>query len=478
MTACDLRDEFVGCDFGDARLSSRIIEMANVFQDNPGRSIPSAFVTRADWEACYRFFDNDSVKPGLIIQPHIEATYERLKERNVALFVQDTTELDLTRPKQQVQGAGPMDCESRRGAFMHPLIAFDSDGVPLGLAGLQHWTRDEISHASPAKKKSTREHTPIEKKESNRWLVGLQQTKDASIACPQTKCICIGDSESDIYELYALTQTLQAEHSNLHLLVRAGQDRATEHGLWTQVARMAPLVATQTIHIRARTAKVDINRSSRAKSREARSAEVQIRAGTVEVHRPDHLNHLPRKLRLNVVLVEETDCPEGEDPIRWLLVTTLPIDTEELIQTIIRYYCLRWQIEVYFRTLKSGCRVEYRRFENVDRLMNCVTLLAVVAWRVMYITYIGRNCPDMDCEAVFEPSEWKSVYAILRREIPIKGCPKLQDIVRAIAMLGGFVDRPSNHPGTQSLWIGLQRCYDLSNAWDTFGPGRKKISTA
>lgn len=177
------------------------------------------------------------------------------------------------------------------------------------------------------------------------------------------------------------------------------------------------------------------------------------------------------------MLVEETDCPDGEDPIRWLLVTTLPIDTEEMIQTIIRYYSTRWQIEVYFRTLKSGCRVEYRRFEELDRMMNCVALLAVVAWRVMYITYIGRTCPDMECEAVFEPSEWKSVYAILRRKIPTKGCPKLQDIVRAVATLGGFVDRPSNHPGTQSIWIGLQRCYDLSNAWDTFGPGSKKIST-
>ena len=110
MTACDLRDEFVGCDFGDSRLSSRIIEMANVFQDNPGKSIPSAFVTRADWEACYRFFDNDSVKPELIIQPHIKTTHERVKERDVALLVQDTSELDLTRPKQQVRGAGPMEC--------------------------------------------------------------------------------------------------------------------------------------------------------------------------------------------------------------------------------------------------------------------------------------------------------------------------------------------------------------------------------
>ena len=84
----------------------------------------------------------------------------------------------------------------------------------------------------------------------------------------------------------------------------------------------------------------------------------------------------------------------------------------------------------------------------------------------------------MDCEVIFEPSEWKSVYTILGLEIPEQGCPSLNEIVRAIARLGGFLDRPKNHPGTQTLWIGLQRTYDLSNAWDCFGPGAKNLSTA
>lgn len=478
MTSLSLRDEFVGCVLGDARLSARVLKMADVLEDNPGRSIPSAFVTRADWEACYRFFDNDSVSEAALVKPHIQATQARVSEWDVALLVQDTTELDLTRPKQQVSGAGPMDCESRRGAFFHPLMAFNVDGVPLGLVGMQSWTRNSISRESPAEKQKKREATPIEDKESYRWLVGLELAKATAIACPNTTCICTGDSEADIYELFALAHKLRGEQANLHLLVRAGQDRATNQGeRWVAAARKAPVIATQTIHIREREAKVEVNKSARGKSRQARTAEVEIRAGTVDVLRPDHLHGLPKKLKFNVVLVEETSPPEGEDPIRWMLVTTLPIDEADQIQSIIQYYCRRWQIEVYFRTLKSGCRVESRRFENLDRVLNCLAMLAVVAWRVMYVSYMGRTCPDMDCESVFEPSEWKSVYAILGRPIPRAGCPKLQDVVRAIAILGGFVDRPKNQPGTQSVWIGLQRCYDLSNAWETFGPGSKKFST-
>lgn len=477
MSDCNLRDEFVGCDFGDARLSKRVLKMADAFENNPGRSIPSAFITRADWEACYRFFDNDGVTPQALLAPHVVATQERVKQFDVVLLVQDTTELDLTRPERQVRGAGPMDCETRRGAFFHPLVAFNSDGVPLGLAGIQTWVRESITRDSAQKKQQRREATPIEEKESYRWLVGLQQAQETAAVCPDTTCVCTGDSESDIFELYALAHQLRVDHPHLHLLVRAGQDRATNHGeLWIAAAQAAPVIATQSVQIRARQAKIGVNKSRRNQPREARTAEVEIRASVIEVCRPTHLTSMPNSLKFNVVLVEESTPPEGEQPIRWLLVTTLPIDTEDQIQTVIRYYCLRWQIEVFFRTLKSGCRIEARRFEELERLINCLAMLAVVAWRVMYVTYMGRACPDMDCEAVFEPSEWKSIYTVLRRPFPKVGCPKLQEVIRAIAQFGGFIDRPKCQPGTQSVWIGLQRCYDLSTAWDAFGPEAKKIS--
>jgi len=176
------------------------------------------------------------------------------------------------------------------------------------------------------------------------------------------------------------------------------------------------------------------------------------------------------------VLVEESAPPEGELQISWNLVTTLAIDTPEQIQTIISYYCTGWQIEVYFRTLKSGCRIEYRRFEELGRVLNCLAVLSVVAWRVMFVTYLGRACPDMDSEVILEASEWKSVYAVSKQPIPKHGCPKLQEVIRAIAMLGGFINRPKNQPGTQSIWIGLQRSFDLSTAWTTFGPGSKNFS--
>jgi hypothetical protein len=477
MTVVELACELCGGDFGDARLNRRASLMAESLGKYPNFSIPSALKSEAEIEGAYRFFNNDSVTPDRIFEPHIEATYRRIDTVDFALLVQDTTELDLTRPQQQVEGAGPMDSESRRGAFFHPMVAFDAAGVPLGIVGQKCWAREQISRATKAEKAEKRRKTPIEDKESIRWIEGLRWAEKAAVACVETTIVCVGDSEADIYDLFVAAT--DSKQPNLHLLVRAGQSRNTiEDQDWVEHVRSTAKIGDQSINIRARTSKTNAPRSARSRSREARTAELEIRKATIDLSRPAHGDrNLPASISVNVVLCEEVHPPEGEDPIRWMLVTTLKIDTDEDVQRVISSYCVRWQIEVYFRTLKSGCNIERRRFEAIDRVFNALAFFSVIAWRVMYVSHLGRDCPEMDCEVMFEPSEWKSVYRVLGIPIPATGCPSLNDVVRAIARLGGFMNRPKDHPGTQTLWIGLQRCYDLSCAWNTFGPGAKKIST-
>ena len=478
MSTFNLSDELRGCDFGDARLNKRACKVIDALGQKPNISIPAALSGRADIEACYRLMDNKNVTPDKVLQPHVAATYKRIEQTDFVLVVQDTTELDLTRPQQQVKGAGPMQSESRRGAFFHPMVAFNFAGVALGIVGHKAWTREVLKKIPSSEKSKERRKTPIEEKESFRWLEGLEATKKTAQACPETTCVCVGDSEADIYELFVAQA--ECNTTNLQLLVRAGQNRNTNaNDDWKDQVRKTAKIGTQSVCIRAREAKINVKPSARTASRDARTAELEIRKATIEVARPVHASaKLPKYVTVNVVLCEETNPPTGEEPICWMLVTTLPIETEEDVQRVIRSYCIRWQIEVFFRTLKSGCRIEYRRFEAIDRVFNCLAFLSIVAWRLMYICHMGRECPDIDCEVIFEPSEWKSVYVTLGIEVPKTGCPTLNEVVRAIARLGGFMDRPKNEPGTQTLWVGLQRCYDLSNAWNAFGPGSKKISTA
>jgi hypothetical protein len=198
---------------------------------------------------------------------------------------------------------------------------------------------------------------------------------------------------------------------------------------------------------------------------------VQVRAAALTLRPPWRPDRSLPPVQVNVVLVSEPNPPAGEEPVEWMLLTTLPIDTPERVRTVVEHYCVRWNIEILFRTLKSGCRVEQRRFEHVDRLLPAIAMYLIVAWRTMLAVRLGRECPDADCEVLFEPSEWRAVWSAVTGQTPPGKPPTLATIVRMVAGLGGYVSRPDSEPGPQTVWIGLQRMRDLAWAWDTFGPG-------
>ncbi len=157
-----LKDEVRGAALGDQRLTKRLGRVIEELGAKPTMSVPAATRGRAEMEAAYRFFDNDKVSPEKILQPHIEATRERISQAEIVLLVQDTTDIDLTRPNQQVKGAGPMEYDTRRGVFFHPLLAFNSHGLPLGVAWQKSWARNKIKKNAPRK----REMTGIERRPS------------------------------------------------------------------------------------------------------------------------------------------------------------------------------------------------------------------------------------------------------------------------------------------------------------------------
>lgn len=207
--------------------------------------------------------------------------------------------------------------------------------------------------------------------------------------------------------------------------------------------------------------------------RDARTATVLVRAATVDIVRPRRCEPpMPGEVKVNVVLVEEQSPPDGEIPIQWFLLKSLPINTAEEIQNVIHYYCCRWQIEIYFRTLKSGCRIEKRYFERYCRLENCLAVYAIIAWRILYLCRLSRDCPDMSCEVVFSPSEWKPVVLLTQGELR-DSPPRLNEMVKMVASLSGYVTRETTQPGAQTLWLGLQRVHDMATAWELFGPDRK-----
>lgn len=478
MIAPWAREEAATVALGDDRLDARFELLLSALGTRPNLSIPAACQGRAEIKAAYRFFDNDKVTFQKVLQPHIDRSLQRLAEQKVALLVQDTTEADLTRPEQQVAGVGTLD-GSRQGILLHLLQAFTTQGVPLGTVWADVLNRIEgVSHASAAEKDYERKHTPIEEKETMRWLTGLRAARAVAQQLPAVQCVCVADSEADIYELFAEPR---GEHP-VEWLIRACQDRALEQEaaaagqhLRDQVLA-TPRLYTVELLIRGRKAKTAVEQRSRRQNRETRQASVEVRAATVTLRPPWRYDRQLPVVTVHVVLVREPNPPAGEPPVEWILVTTLPIDTPEQVRAIVEYYCIRWCIEILFRTLKSGCRIERRRFEDVRRVLPCLGLYVIVAWRTLFVCRMGRSGPDLDCEAIFEPSEWKAVWVAVHHKKPPRKAPRLGEMVHLIARLGGYIARQDSEPGPQTVWIGLQRMYDLAWAWDSFGPEAKITS--
>lgn len=138
-------------------------------------------------------------------------------------------------------------------------------------------------------------------------------------------------------------------------------------------------------------------------------------------------------MTVNVVLVREVSPPEHDLAVEWLPVTTLSIDSVEQVRLIVQYYHARFLIEILVRTLKSPCRVEARLFEHIDRLLPCLGVYLIVAWRTLIVCRLGRCRPDLNCEAIFDPAEWKSVWMIAQRQQPPLQPPTLMQMLKLIA---------------------------------------------
>jgi hypothetical protein len=465
-------------DLKDKRLEKRLAEVVSALGEHPTASIPAACGGHAEMTAAYRLFDNEKVTFDAVLAPHIEATLERIAAQSEVVVAEDTTEVDLTRPEQQVVGAGPLDAGPRRGAFLHPLHAFTLDGTPLGTVDAKVWAREEGDSRRSTMTPAERRATPVEEKESHRWVQMLRRAGEVAERCPDTRITCVADSEADMYEFLVegTSETFRADW-----IVRAGQNRALAEGQETaekyvrERVEAQPVLFTNTIQVRGRKAKIACDKGHRRQPRESREAEVEVRAARVTLRPPQRSDRKLPEVTVNVVQVREIDPPKNDEPVEWLLLTSLRIDDAASVQKVIQTYAVRWMIEILFRVLKSGCRAEERRFEHIDRMLPCLAVYLIVAWRTLYVCRLGRSCPDIDCEAVFEPAEWKSVWKVVRKSDPPPHPPPLGEMVRLVAQLGGYVNKKRpDPPGPQTIWIGLQRMHDFAACWVLFGPGSRE----
>ncbi len=456
------RRELCGVDLGDPRRGERLVNVLEDFYARPNASVPQAcYHSWGRLKGAYRLLSNDDVSMRDILAPHYASTAERMNTEPVVLAVQDTTSLNYsTHAATTGLGTIASAADGALGLEVHDTLACTPGGVPLGLLDVQVWARDPAAFG----KKHTRRTRPIEAKESYKWLASFQAAAHAQRLCPHTRVVSVGDREADVFELFALALS-RDDHPAL--LVRATADRRVRSAgatgqLW-QVVESQKQAEVRAVHV------------PRTAERPARQARLSVRFCAVELRPPRHGPGGRRPLRVWAVLAREDHPPTGVEPLEWMLLTTIEVRTFSQAMEKIDWYVRRWGIEVYHHTLKSGCLIEEREFTTASGLTNCLAVDMIVAWRILYMTRLGREVPDLPCTAVFTQDEWQSLYRVTHPSKPPPDEPSsLTEFIRMLAKLGGHIGRKSDGPpGVESLWIGLMRLSDISMCWRLFGPSAR-----
>jgi len=440
--------ELGGAQLGDRRLTERLLTLARDCYARPQAQLPQACATRAKTKAAYRFFDHARVTLQSLLAPHYQATAQRAAEQAVVLAVQDSSGLNYT-AHPATEGLGPLNTKADRslGLWLHDTLALTPQGLPLGLVDIQLWARDADSIGQ-----RERRHTrPIEDKESAKWLTSYTAACALAQHCPETRVVSVGDREADVYELFVAAA---AQPQGARLLVRAERTRRmtqTQGSLWQFMAHQ-PLAGTQALAV------------PRRAGRPARTATLQVRFACVPLKAPKRKPHLPA-VTLWAVWAREVDAPPGVEPLEWMLLTDVAVARFEQACERLAWYATRWQIEVYHRTLKSGCRIEERQLGTVKRLEACLAIDLVVAWRIFHLAKLGRETPEVPCTVFFEEAEWKALWIRVNRTPALPETPpSLRQAMRMLASLGGFLGRTCDgEPGNQTLWLGLQRLDDITH---------------
>ena len=460
--------EFENVDLGDTRLNQRLSCLCNRFSDSPESPINQACADWAETKAAYRFFSNDNVSADAITNAHVGKTTERIATHKRILAIQDTSYFVYTKHRK-TKGLGRLASRKGKnvndvpstGLLMHACLAITTNGAPLGLLDQQIYSRADDGRRSPKPNIAI----PIKEKESYRWLSSLRQ---ANRYAKEVSIVTICDREADIYEFFE-----QSADLNAPVLVRARADRAINKEditsgkttLWAHMAEQ-PVAGSMAIHVPLR------QKSKQHKERPARTALVTIRFGSFQIVPPINLTNNrdqpPSMLPMFAVYAMEANPPANVEPVEWMLLTNLEVTTLDHACEKIRWYCLRWRIEMYFKVLKSGFNVEMCRLEHADRLIKYLAVMSIVAWRLFMITLIARATPGAPCSDILTDEEWKILFlkSNKSRKLPDK-IPTIGEVVIWIARLGGFLARKGDGmPGSTTLWRGWKRLIDLAEGWN------------
>lgn len=386
-------------DLGDRRRDRRAQAILQARWNQPQASFFGSF---SDWtpaKGAYGLIEHPSSEISLesLLAPHGEQTQRRMAAEPLVLLPQDTTTFNYT-GLRQTEGLGPLGDVKGQGLWLHSLLAFRPDGIPLGVLDVDCWARPQTGSDT-----AQRNAQAIAEKESLRWVKAFGKAAQAARRMTQTQLVVITDREGDIYELHDAGQQVPP---NLHLLIRAQHDRNLEGGqkLWAFMASL-PVGERRSIPL------------PRAHGQPARTAQVEVRWSSLRLEAPTAgCKKSWSGLSLWAVWVHEPNPPAGVEALDWMLLTDLPVTNAEQAWEKIQWYCKRWGIEEWHRALKNGCQVEQREFKTAEHLQRVLAFDLIVAWRVLACVKMGRALPQLPATVLYSPEELQILLAAFKKK--------------------------------------------------------------
>ncbi|WP_157940675.1 IS4 family transposase [Escherichia coli] len=277
--------------------------------------------------------------------------------------------------------------------------------------------------------------------------------------CPDTHVLSISDREGDFYDLFERAE--QTSGIKADWLVRMKfNNRATlningkrDHRLLHE--RIMEITPQQLVEFTI----------PDGRGQQARTVEQELRLARLTLHPPTGRRGKLRCVPVTVLLAKERNPPKGIQPLIWWLMSSVPVEDLTEPAQLIQWYLQRWQIEVFFRVLKSGCQVEALQLETFERTRNCLALYLIIAWRIMYITSLYKTMPEISSKLIFSGDEWKYLWLLVENTAPPKNPPDIKTAIVMLARLGGYLARKNDSPpGPKAIWSGLTRLMLSINA--------------
>ncbi len=443
------RECLENAELGDGRLQKRGVTILERMTAMPSASIPKQMGEWKDSKGAYRFFDNEVVTFEAVTAPHWRQTRDRARQEPVVLCIEDTVFISFD-PESEIEGLGPVGTGSTPGLGLcaHSVLAVAPDALPrvLGMAYQKIWAR------APKPRRETRMQRLEREKESDRWSDSVKQVGKLA-----ARTVYIGDRESDIFEFFAACMAQgcdwlvrsAGEARNRRVQVGHDESEAAIEPLM-DVSRRQESVAEYSVSLRGRPGQA------------AREVRMKVSAVAVRVM-PPKLQSKEQEarngpLKMWLVRAWEADHEFGEDAaadkkkIEWLLLTSVAADGAEAARRAVEWYSRRWLIEEYHKCLKTGCAVQERQLEHIDRLLPLLGMLSLTAVWLLQLKEQGRRDGEARATDVV-PEIYVQVMAALRKE-PISRYTA-RHFWREVAKLGGFLARKGDgDPGWITLWRG------------------------